>query len=293
MEIIVLHQKTARLFYQQMLTKCHSCIRNPAYIALGAIDETTGTPLGALVALLENETIFIQSLYIDVNYRQQGIAKKLLSALKETANEKHCQKISIYYVLPKSEIAVFDHLLCQCDFQTPVYQGEIFCFNPYNIVSTKFTSKTLARGSAFLPEGWNAIRYNELTENIKQRLNDTEETIFPNYLSYKLHWETLDLPHSIILLNDTDIIGYLSQQRLAAHSVSVPCFAVNPNYRGAGLYLLKYYMYVVHFETPEIYEIRCHFTPKTITGWKLFEKYTENRYHRHSIEKTAELLLNY
>ena len=115
-------------------------------------------------------------------------------------------------------------------------------------------------------------------------LRKSKSTVFPEDFDFDLDFQHLELQQSFAFFCKDDVVGYITQRRITKNIASVPIFAANQSYRGAGLIILKYYMFAVHFETPEIFQIKCHFTPKTETGRNLFLHYTENKFLRHSLE---------
>ena len=151
-------------------------------------------------------------------------------------------------------------------------------------MKSKFIRKAFASKAPLLPVGWHVKTYSNLSDQELQLLDASKNTIFAKDFTYDEEMQLLDKDNSFAFFCQEQVMGYITQIRLAPHIVSVPNFAANPTFKGAGLTILKYYMHHVHYNTPEVLQIKCYFTPYTQTGKRLFLIYTENKYYRHSLQ---------
>lgn len=243
-----------------------------------------GEPLGCIVVYNDGINSYLRNLFVVKKARRCGIALKLLYLWFENSRAIGIKNIQCLVILPPKEQNAFFKLFKRADFDEIEFTGEVYTFNPYNIVNTKFIKKTFERKKPFLPKSWRVARYSELSKEDSLLLENSKNNLFPEYMAYDLKKDTLELSQSFAFFKDNEVVGYITQSRLTKECAEVPIMAANPSYRGAGLIILKYYMFALHFETPEILRIRCHFTPMSQLGKKLFLIYSENKYLRHSLE---------
>lgn len=281
--IHALDRKQAKKLAHLLLPSAIKLIEHPQSVGW-YISSQDGTPLGCLVAWHEPDKSYLRSLYIEPTARRQHLARALVETWQQHARTLNIKELHCLINLPMAEQQVFSAFLQQQGFPEGQFIGEIFTFNPYNIIHSKFIQKTLARSTPFLPSSWRVQRYSELTEHDRDLLAHSKNTTFPEHFAYDLEYTTLELSQSFAFFCGDTVVGYITQSRLSRNSAFVPVFAANPDYRGAGLTILKYYMFAIHFETPEILQLRCHFTPLTTVGRELFLHYTQQRFSRHSLE---------
>lgn len=249
-----------------------------------SVETSDGTPLGCLVAWNETGCSYLRSLFIDENFRRRHLATELCTLWQRHALKQGIKTLHCLVSLPQKEQEIFSAFLRRQNFPAGKFTGEVFTFNPYTIISSRFIRKTFKRSSPYVPASWRVVRYSELSCQDRQLLEQSKGTLFPNYFAYDLQFSELEHHQSFAFFENDTVVGYISQTRLTRNIASVPVFAANPDYRGSGLIILKYYMFALHFETPEIWQLRCHFTPLTTTGRKLFLLYTENKFSRHTLE---------
>lgn len=242
------------------------------------------TPLGCLVALNENGHSYLRNIFISPTFRRHKLATQLFNLWEQDCKSKKIQQLNCFVTLQQNELEIFSKFLSKQNFRVEKFQGEIFTFNPYTILKSKFIQKTLARKTPYIPKNWRVVRYINLSAHDLTLLRKSKSTVFPEDFDFDLDFQHLELQQSFAFFCKDDVVGYITQRRITKNIASVPIFAANQSYRGAGLIILKYYMFAVHFETPEIFQIKCHFTPKTETGRNLFLHYTENKFLRHSLE---------
>lgn len=249
-----------------------------------SVSTADGTPLGCLVAWDEDDSSYLRSLFIDKAFRRRHLASALCNIWQRHALTKGLKNLHCFISLPSNEQDIFKAFFRYKNFPPGQFTGEVFTFNPYNIANSKFIQKTFRRSKPFVPSSWHVVRYSELNGHEQKLLAQSKENLFPDYFAYDLQFSELDHHQSFVFFEHDTIVGYISQTRLTKNIASVPVFAVNPYYRCAGLIILKFYMFALHFETPEILQLRCHFTPLTTIGRKLFLLYTENKFSRHVLE---------
>lgn len=281
--INVLNNKNVRKFKHMLLPSAARLLDLPNCSAWCAETET-GAPAGCLVAWNEDGVSYLRSLYIMPEYRHHKNASALFKTWENHAAENSIKSLHSLVSLPKNELIPLAAFLKKMGFPAGSFSGEVFTFNTYTIRRGKFVSKTLHRSAPLLPSGWRAVRYSSLTNTEKCLLDESREALFASHFAYDIDYDKLDKAHSFAFFKNSEIMGYISQTRLTPNIVSVPVFAANPHNRGAGLVILKYYIFAVHTEMPEIFYIRCHFTSQTETGKKLFLMYSEGKYTRHALE---------
>ena len=269
-------------FKKMILANAAAVIGKPQAEGL-AVYTSEGIPVGCLIIWREDHIGYLRNIYILPKYRRQGAGTLLYKYWEQhyATNKLWCLKC--FATLPESEQNALNQFFKKVGFTVQRFCGEVFTFNPYIIIKSKFIQKTLQRKEAFIPKSWKVVRYSELTEGEKIILKKSKGTIFPDYFAYDLDLQTLDMQHSFAFFHNDVVVGYITQRRITSYCVKVCSYAANPEYRGAGLIILKYYMFSLHFETPEIYQIRCLFTQQTEIAKKLFVYYTENKYSRHAI----------
>lgn len=279
--------REARRFSALLLPSCLPCLRAPESVAFGALSGGD-KPCAAAVALPRGpEEYALASLYVEAPERRRGHATALLAALFAALRQRRCHSLCAYHALPAAESVAMDRFLHGLGFGPSECRGDIFCFRPSDIRSTRFVQKTLRNPSAAPPAPWRILRVSALTPAQRTQLEAELARAFPGE-SDLCACGGLDASHSLALLRGDRVAGGLIHQRLDPHRAAVPYFVVRPDCRGAGLHLLKAYMRVVHSELPELIELRCHFTPQTESGRRLFDLYTEKRYRSHALEKYAQ-----
>lgn len=269
-------------FRKMILANAAAVIGNPQTKGL-AVYTSDGMPVGCLIVWIENNIGYLRNLYILSEYRCQGAGTLLYKYWEKYYGRMNLYSVKCFATLPENEQSNLNKFLQKVGFTTQRFCGEVFTFNPYVIIKSKFIQKTLKRKEAFIPKTWRVVRYNELTKEEKNILENSKGTIFPEYFAYDLDFQVLDMQHSFAFFYGNTLVGYITQRKITPYCVKVCSYAANPAYLGSGLIILKYYMFSLHFETPEVCQIRCLFTKETEIAKKLFFYYTENKYSRHAI----------
>ena len=243
-----------------------------------------GRPLGCLVVHHEEKTSFLQSLLVLSAYRRQKIGTLLVKAWEKQARCQGLQQLVCEFTLPLEDLLPLQNLFVQEGFILQPLTGVVFTVDPEKVKNTRFIQKTLERGTPYLPHKWRKVRYKNLTTADLHLLETSKGTLWPEYFAYDVHYLQLDLTHSFAFFKDQQVIGYITQGRLTTNAAFVPIVAAHPAYPGAGLIILKHYLFSLYLETPEINQLRCQFTSLTTVSQKLFEHLTEGRFSRKALQ---------
>ena len=76
--------------------RCKSFLEmDPAYVKIKAFENSQGTVVGYCIATAVNGTGEIESLFVDDNYRKQGLGKKLVEHTLAWLKANHCVTIGV------------------------------------------------------------------------------------------------------------------------------------------------------------------------------------------------------
>lgn len=282
MRILRLNKKNKAKYRNNLPPLAYNVIDLPSAYALVAVDDEYRY-VASLITNADKKTGYIHSLCFADGAMREHIGSRLLRYWNNYARRQGLNYIKGLIVANKEEMAVYHRLFHRCGFAEPLRLGEIITINPHKGIKSKFIQKAYNRG-LHLPQGWSCISYSQLTPLQKQLLAEQGRSLLGTLFAYDTDWEYLELEHSYAFFRGNEVMGYISQRRLTANIASVPMLAANPNYPGAGLTILRYYFFSIHYRTPEIYRLKVHFTNQTEVSKRLFLYYTDCKPISHTLD---------
>lgn len=282
MHIIRLNAKNKAKYRKYLPPMAYQTISLPSSYALAAVD-SRGEFFGALVANTENKVGYLHCLCFANEGIDIFIGTKLLRYWSNYAYKHGLNYIKALVVSPKDKMPVWQIIFREIKFKYVLKLGEIITINPHEGIKSRFIQKAYKRG-LHLPDDWSCVPYSQLTSLQKQELAQQGQKLLGKLFTYDTDWDFLELDHSYAFFKNDEVIGYISQRRLTTNIASVPMLAANPNYPGAGLTILRYYFFSIHYKTPEIYRLKVHFTAETEISKKLFLYYADCKPISHTLD---------
>lgn len=282
MYIIRLNAKNKSKYRKHLSPMSYQTISLPSAYALAAVT-STGEFRGALIANTDRRVGYLHSLCFANGNINKFIGTKLLRYWSHYAHRQGLDYIKALVVAPKDKMPLWQNIFQEIGFSNILRLGEIITINPHEGIKSKFIQKAYKRG-LHLPSDWICVPYSQLTALQKQELAEQGQKLLGKLFSYDTDWDYLELNHSYAFFKGSEVMGYISQRRLTTNIASVPMLAANPNYPGAGLTILRYYFFSIHFQTPEIYRLKVHFTAHTEVSKRLFLYYADCTPVSHTLD---------
>jgi GNAT superfamily N-acetyltransferase len=183
-----------------------------------AVHDKLEQPIGLIVAeIRESKPAKILSIFVEPNYRCQGIATALLMGLEQELQLRDCTQVKLDYTTGKPTTPALESLLIKCNWTTPVLDF-LVCKADSQLLQAPWVKKEYHLPSSFTIFPWGKITKEERLEIEQKQKN--EEWITPSYHIPFAH-ETKDLEalNSLGLRYKGQVVGWVLTHRIAPDTI--------------------------------------------------------------------------
>ena len=150
MQIILAEQEEQRWF-APFLPQSMRMELAPAQLLYGAVEEQTGTAIGAMLVEAQEDGVELQWVCVADDWRRHGVARRLVAALCEDAAD--APLVDTVRVLLSSQDEAAAALLRRCGFRVQASGYDEFSFPLSAIQQGTFLSRPVAYGGKIQPLG--------------------------------------------------------------------------------------------------------------------------------------------
>lgn len=204
------------------------------YIAIGA--NHGFLPIGLILAKVENKRAHLLSIFVDPDYRNQGIGNALYKKLERELKSCDIQEIYLEYMKEKKTTPYLEKILKNNKFQEPRLNMTFLYFNHADIIKPPWVSKFT------LPTKYEIFKLQEMTSKDKDHYNSIiSQKSFPKELKiaedFQLCKET-----SFGLRVHGEFIGWMTTHFINDDLLRYSCLYVIKEYlpKGASIGLITH-----------------------------------------------------
>jgi GNAT superfamily N-acetyltransferase len=275
---ILLDNGLAASFYQPFTypifrAKLLNFLPGGAIIAIGVHSNTA--PMGlALAEIRENGQAEVLSIYIEAEYRKQGIGTQLMKQLLEALYLRQCRCVRLVYSTGQLTKEALEKLLQKLNWNNStarmlICKADIRKIPPW------------LKQPYSLPENMQIILWNEVTQHERELLRDgTKNPWIPsglNPLDYEQNYENLN---SLGLRHQDNLVGWFITHRFSFDTIRYTCSYIKPSLQLRGHILPLYAeairrqltqpnLYKVMWTVPMSYPSMIQFVKRRLSSYML------------------------
>ena len=183
-----------------------------------------------LVTRLEAELL---SLFVQAEYRNQGIATNLLNKIEQILAQRGCQKVTIVYMTGKPTTPVLEHLLQKYHWSKPESRM-LVCKTDIRILNAPWIEMYEK-----LPSSFTIFPWCELTDRERatiQKQQEQENWIREDLIPFKYE-QDMEALTSLGLRYQGQVVGWLISHRIAPDTIRYSCGWVKEDLQKTGCLL--------------------------------------------------------
>ncbi len=228
LEYIELTSSNSRQFLELAFPETKSLLLEfpPSLLAIGALFAGRPVGLGMLETTEQSAVLHLKTLKVAVNFRRQGIGKKLMEMMEEHMRPYGFQGISVEYLVTGDQTD--SHAFFKsCGFSNPkpgihIRQG------PFNVINNENWLR-LSFPPEFDVSSWNTISAEE-----RALLALQVDIEFPEILSPFPEEELIDAERSLIVRHQGKPAGWIILEPLDREMMLIKTLFVYPRYERSG-----------------------------------------------------------
>ncbi|MBD2078603.1 GNAT family N-acetyltransferase [Leptolyngbya sp. FACHB-17] len=193
-------------------------------IAIGASENNQ--PVGLILAEIQAQSAKILSLFVKAEYRNQGIATRLIDRIEQALISLGCQETYLVYAAGKQTAKALERVLEKCGWADPEPRMLICRCTPQAMQQASWVQR------AVLPRSFEIFPWTELT--LADRAALLNANWYPSSLSPFEYEASMEPLNSLGLRYQGEVVGWMITQRLCSDTLCYSCSYIRPDLQQRG-----------------------------------------------------------